>query len=106
VHLTLSITDVQFGAYSSWALFSYPCYQDSNAQLYYALLVTFTDELLPIVYTPVVGEFCQKYHKVFRPTPRSVQRTTAAESSRLGFVCDVMCCDAGGAGCWPAGACT
>lgn len=46
--------------------------RDSNAQLYYALLVTFTDELLPIVYTPVVGEFCQKYHKVFRPTPRGL----------------------------------
>lgn len=41
--------------------------RDVNAQLFYALLVSHTDELLPIVYTPVVGQFCQSFSHVFQP---------------------------------------
>ena len=35
--------------------------QDSNETLFYSLLTTHVTEMLPIVYTPVVGEGCQRF---------------------------------------------
>jgi malate dehydrogenase (oxaloacetate-decarboxylating) len=45
--------------------------QDSNETLFYSLLVNHITEMLPIVYTPVVGEACQRFSETYR-RPRGV----------------------------------
>ena len=45
--------------------------QDTNETLFYALLVRHIEELLPIVYTPTVGEGCQRFSEIWRK-PRGV----------------------------------
>jgi len=45
--------------------------QDTNETLFYALLVRNLEEMLPLVYTPTVGEGCQRFSEIWRK-PRGV----------------------------------
>jgi malate dehydrogenase (oxaloacetate-decarboxylating) len=45
--------------------------QDTNETLFYALLVGNIEEMLPLVYTPTVGEGCQRFSEIWRK-PRGV----------------------------------
>ncbi len=40
--------------------------QDTNETLFYALMLAHITEMMPILYTPVVGEACQKFSEIYR----------------------------------------
>jgi len=45
--------------------------QDRNETLFYALLNKYTEQIMPLVYTPVVGTACQHFGQIYR-RPRGV----------------------------------
>src|SRR6202167_1566291 len=40
--------------------------QDNNETLFYSLIANHIEEMLPIVYTPAVGEGCQRFSEIWR----------------------------------------
>ena len=40
--------------------------EDTNETLFYSLIAHYTEEMLPFVYTPAVGEGCQRFSEIWR----------------------------------------
>ncbi|HXR37789.1 MAG TPA: NAD-dependent malic enzyme [Terracidiphilus sp.] len=57
----LASRDTAFGKYSNMRDL-----QDNDETLFYSLIAEHTEELLPIVYTPAVGEGCQRFSEIWR----------------------------------------
>jgi malate dehydrogenase (oxaloacetate-decarboxylating) len=57
----LDSRDTPFGKYSNMRDL-----QDNNETAFYSMIEHYTEELLPIVYTPAVGEGCQRFSEIWR----------------------------------------
>lgn len=44
--------------------------QDSDETLFYDILINHTEEAMPIVYTPTVGQACLEWSHIYRQVPR------------------------------------
>ena len=45
--------------------------QDRNEVLFYRYVVEHVEKIMPIIYTPVVGQACQQFHRIYRQ-PRGI----------------------------------
>jgi len=59
--MALDHRDTPFGKYNQMRDL-----QDTNETLFYSLIAHHIEELLPIVYTPTVGEGCQRFSEIWR----------------------------------------
>jgi malate dehydrogenase (oxaloacetate-decarboxylating) len=59
--LALDHRDTAFGKYNQMRDL-----QDTNETLFYSLITQHIEELLPFVYTPAVGEGCQRFSEIWR----------------------------------------
>ena len=57
----LDSRDTSFGKYSNMRDL-----QDNDETLFYSMIEHYTEELLPVVYTPAVGEGCQRFSEIWR----------------------------------------
>ena len=57
----LDSRDTPFGKYSNMRDL-----QDNDETLFYSMIEHYTEELLPVVYTPAVGEGCQRFSEIWR----------------------------------------
>jgi len=60
--------------------------QDTAETLYYAILVSHIEELMPIVYTPTVGEACRNFSFLYRGTLRGLYISL----DDLGYVREIL----------------
>jgi len=60
--------------------------QDRNETLFYKLLIEHLTEMLPIIYTPIVGEACQRFSEIYRK-PRGLF-ISYPDRDRIGQILD------------------
>ncbi len=61
--------------------------QDTNETLFYALIARNVEEMLPVVYTPTVGEGCQRFSEIWRK-PRGVFLSYPNQQRMPGILAD------------------